>query len=67
MRFFSLIITLSLILALVGVSGVLAQDESAEVESLLEWDKSPAGYLLTKDEEKDWKEVSTEAEAKAFI
>jgi GWxTD domain-containing protein len=36
-------------------------------ESLLEWDESPAGYLLTKDEKKDWKEVTTEAQARAFI
>jgi GWxTD domain-containing protein len=43
----------------------LAQD--AEGESLLEWDRSPAGFLMTKDEKKAWKKISTEAEAKAFI
>ena len=67
MRFRAVIITFSLILALVGASGLRAQDEPAEAESLLDFDKSPAGYLFTKDEEKEWKKVSNEAEAKAFI
>ena len=65
----SLVIVGSLILALAVVPGTMAQDEPApaEAESLLEWDKSPAGYLLTKDEQKEWKKISTEAEARAFI
>ncbi len=47
----------------------MAQDEpvQAETENVLEWDKSPAGFLMTKDEEKEWKKISTEAEARAFI
>ena len=67
MRSRSLIVVGSLILALSVVPGVVAQEEPAEAESLLEWDESPAGYLLTKDEQKEWKKVSTEAEARAFI
>ena len=69
MRSRSLVIVGSLILALAVVPGTMAQDdpEPAEAESLLEWDESPAGYLLTKDEEKEWKTISTEAEAHAFI
>ena len=47
----------------------MAQDEPelAETENILEWDESPAGFLMTKDEEKEWKKISTEAEARAFI
>ena len=67
MRSRSLIIIASLILAFVGTCGLQAQDEPVEAESLLEWDESPAGYLLTKDEVKEWKTITTEAEAKAFI
>jgi len=69
MRFRSLITVGSLILALAVVPGIMAQDDPgpAEAESLLEWDESPAAYLLTKDEEKEWKTISTEAEARAFI
>ena len=67
MRSRSLTIIASLILALVGTCGLQAQDEPVDAESLLEWDESPAGYLLTKDEAKEWKTISTEAEAKAFI
>ena len=67
MRTRLMIITFSLILALVGVPGVMAQDEAAETESLLDFDESPAGFLFTKDEENEWKSISSEAEAKAFI
>jgi len=69
MRFRSLVIIGSLILALTVVPGSMAQDEPApaEAENLLEWDESPAGFLLTKDEEKEWKTISTETEARAFI
>ena len=68
MRSRSLVIIASLIFALSVVPSVLAEDgSSAEAENLLEWDKSPAGYLLTKDEKKEWKSISTEAQAKDFI
>ena len=69
MRSRSLVIVGSLILALAVVPGTMAQDDPAPAEamSLLEWDKSPAGYLLTKDEKKEWNTISTEAEARAFI
>ena len=69
MRSRSLVIVGSLILARAVVPVTMSQDEPelAEAESLLEWDKSPAGFLLTKDEQKEWKTISTEAEARAFI
>jgi len=62
------LIATGLILALCTVPGVFAQEGgAAETENLLEWDESPAGYLLTKDEKKEWKKITTEAQAKAFI
>ena len=45
MRFRALIITFSLILALVGVSGVLAQDEPTEAESLLDLERLTAAAV----------------------
>lgn len=64
-RFF---IVTGLILALCAVPGVFAQEGgAAETENLLDWDESPAGYLMTKDEKKEWKTIATEAQAKAFI
>ena len=68
-RSISICVAATLIVALAVIPGAVAQDAAAspEPESLLEWDKGPAGFLLTKDEEKEWKKVSTEAEAKAFI
>ena len=69
MRSRSLVIITSVLLALVVTPAAMAQDEPvlAETENILEWDKSPAGFLMTKDEEKAWKNISTEAEATAFI
>jgi GWxTD domain-containing protein len=68
MRVRTLTIITVLVLVL-GVGSALAQDESpaASSGSLLDWDSSPAGFLMTKDEEAAWKGVTTEAEAKAFI
>ena len=69
MRSRSLFIITSVFIALAIAPGVMAQDEPelAETENILEWNKSPAGFLLTKDEQKEWKTLSTEAEARAFI
>jgi len=69
MRFCSLVIVAGLVIGFAGLPAVLAQEETAtdEVENLLEWDKSPAGFLMTKEEEKAWKKISTEDEARAFI
>ena len=69
MRSRYLVIVGSLILALSVVPGAFAQDDPApaEAESLLDWDESPAGFLLTKDEQKEWKTVTTEAAARDFI
>jgi GWxTD domain-containing protein len=33
----------------------------------LEWDEGPAGFLLTKDDKKDWKQVTTREQAQEFI
>jgi len=69
MRSRSLFIIISFVLALTISPAAMAQDEpvQAETENILEWDKSPAGFLMTKDEEKAWKRISTEAEARDFI
>ncbi len=69
MRSRSLFIVTSVILALAVVPGAMAQDEPelVETENVLAWDESPAGYLMTKDEQKEWKQLSTEAEARDFI
>jgi len=68
MRFRSFVIGASLIFVLSAATVVFAQEGvSAEAENLLEWDKSPAGYLMTKTDKKQWKKISTEAQAKAFI
>ena len=32
-----------------------------------DWDSGPEGYLLTKKERKEWKDISSDAEAKRFI
>jgi hypothetical protein len=36
-------------------------------EEYAEWDESPAGFLLTEDEEDEWERITTDAEAKRFI
>ncbi len=69
MRARSLVIAFVFMLALVAVPWAIAQDEAPplEPENLLEWNKSPAAFLMTKGEEKAWKKISTEAEARDFI
>lgn len=69
MRSRTFVVIFSLILALVVTPGVFAQDDAAaaEPENLLEWDESPAGFLMTKEEQKEWKNVTTEAVACDFI
>lgn len=68
MRFRSFVIVASLMLALFAVSGAVAEEgASIDGDNLLEWDEGPAGFLMTKDEKKEWKKISTEAQAKAFI
>ena len=69
MRSRSLFIITSVLLALAVTPGAMAQDEPelAETENILEWDKSPAGFLMTKDEQKEWKTISSETEARAFV
>ena len=68
----------AVIVAMVVVLGLpcfaAAQDEAAasagEAAGDLDWrtwDEGPAGFLLTKDEKKEWKKIGTEAEAEHFI
>jgi GWxTD domain-containing protein len=52
----------------------VAQDDMAGSQGTAEtawdwkaWDSSPEGYLLTKQEKKDWKKITTEAQAKRFV
>jgi GWxTD domain-containing protein len=52
----------------------VAQDEmaagpgTAEVEwDWQAWDESPAGFLLTKTEKKEWKKITSEAQAERFV
>ncbi len=33
----------------------------------LKWDLGPAGFLMTKDDKKEWKKITSEAQAKAFV
>lgn len=65
-----------LIVAVVASAGgvAVAQDELAAgaTEAVaavdwLNWDQGPAGFLMTKDDEKEWKKISSEAEARAFV
>jgi GWxTD domain-containing protein len=68
MRSHSFAIVAGLLLVLGAVPAAWAQDEAApKAESLLDWDESPAGFLMTKDEEKAWKKITAEDEARAFI
>jgi GWxTD domain-containing protein len=52
----------------------MAQDEMAAGPGTAEtewnwqvWDESPAGFLLTKQEKKEWKKITTEAQAARFV
>jgi len=69
MRSRSFFVITSVLLALAIAPGAMAQDEPvlAATENILEWGKSPAGFLMTKDEQKEWKTLSSEADARAFI
>lgn len=55
-------------------SVALAQDdlattsgEATAASDWRAWDEGPAGFLLTKDEKKEWKKITNEAEAMHFI
>ncbi len=55
----------ALVLALViGLSGLAHAQLSQEYA---DWADSPAGFLLTKKEAKEWKKIDSDAEAKHFI
>jgi GWxTD domain-containing protein len=66
-----LVVVMLLSLAAVAV----AQDHPARASSepaaaavdWKQWDEGPEGFLLTKDEAKEWKTITTEAQAKQFI
>ena len=57
-------ITVAFLLLVVPAAPASAQQESAAdagvaVTDPLEWDEGPAGFLLTKDEKKDWKKITS--------
>lgn len=59
-----LLITAAGLLALLAV----AATASAELgEKYRDWAEGPAGYLMTKSEKKDWKEIRTDAAAREFV
>lgn len=69
MRFRSVVVVAAFVLGLVAASAAVAQEGvgATEPENLLEWDDSPAGFLMTKDEKKEWKKITTEDQARDFI
>ncbi len=40
---------------------------AAAASDPLHWDEGPAGFLMTKDDTKEWKKITTEAKAEEFI
>jgi len=51
-----------------GVAILMSGAASAELgEKYRSWADGPAGYLMTKKEQKSWKEIRTDAAAKEFI
>ncbi len=65
-------ITVVFLLLVVPAAPASAQQESAAdagvaVTDPLEWDEGPAGFLLTKDEKKDWKKITSREQAEEFI
>lgn len=60
------VLVIVMLAAMVVVGG--AQDQSPAASSdWRAWDEGPEGFLLTKDEAKEWKAITTEAQAKQFI
>jgi GWxTD domain-containing protein len=70
-------LTIMAVIAIVFAScavPVVAQDELASgtaeavaaVDSL-RWDEGPAGFLMTKGDKKEWKKITSEAQAEQFI
>jgi GWxTD domain-containing protein len=41
--------------------------EAKAAVDYLNWDQGPAGFLMTKDDQKAWKDIGSEADAKRFI
>lgn len=53
---------------LVGLIAALAATAFASLSSsFVEWGKGPAQYLMTKDEQAQWKKINDDASAQAFI
>ena len=73
MRFLTAVpVFMAVVASMAGI--VNAQDELAAVATgvtttvdWLRWDEDPAGFLMTKDDVKEWKQVTSEAQAKAFV
>jgi GWxTD domain-containing protein len=62
--------SLSLVIAMLAavvVAGVAQDQPPAASADWRTWADGPEGFLLTKDEAKEWKAISSEAQAKRFI
>jgi GWxTD domain-containing protein len=46
---------------------VAASLAAADLGKFQEWDESPQGYFLTKEERAEWASITTEAEAEKFV
>jgi len=59
-------LVIAMLAAMVAVG--MAQDQPpAAAFDWRTWDQGPEGFLLTRDEAKEWKAITTEAQAKHFI
>jgi len=59
-------LVIAMLAAMVAVGA--AQDQPpAAASDWRQWDQGPEGFLLTKDEAKEWKTITTESAAKRFI
>lgn len=70
----AVLVSFAVVLALPGVATAPAssREETAVSEEIsasdpLEWDEGPAGFLLTRDEKKDWKRITTREQAEEYI
>ena len=57
------VLVIAMLAAMGAVGGAQDQPPAASVD-WRQWDEGPEGFLLTKDEAKEWKAITTEAEAK---
>ena len=74
MRRVLIAIPISIFLVATGATVAVGQEEmvagagqATAAVDWLQWELGPAGFLMTKDEEKEWKKITSEAQAKAFV